>query len=124
MTTEAALDQGREFFRRQQWTDAHLQLSAADRDSRLVPQDPARLATAAYMTGDDDESAEVWARAHHEFMARGNPAAAARSALWLAFELLVRGDMAPARGWLARAGRVLNQAGDCAERGLAIALDA
>ena len=43
---------------------------------------------------------------------------AARSAFWIAFDLLLRGEMAPSSGWLTRAQRVLDDGDhDCVERG-------
>ena len=119
-----ALDQGRESYRRQHWTDAYAELSAADRENHLEPEDLDRLAMTAYLIGKDADSTDLWARAHQEYLARGDPAPAARSALWLAFGMLARGNMAPAGGWLARAGRVLEGVGECAEQGLLLALNA
>jgi serine/threonine protein kinase len=124
MTTADTLEQGRDSFRRRDWTDAYARLSAADGVDALGPDDLEWLATAAYLTGRDSESTDLWTRAHQEFLARGNPARAARSALWLAFGLLARGNMAPAGGWLARAGRVLDSGGDCVEQGFLLALNA
>jgi DNA-binding CsgD family transcriptional regulator len=87
-------------------------------ESSLGPEDLARLATAAYLTGREAESAGFWARAHHGFHDRNQPAAAARSAFWLAYGLLERGELAQASGWLARARRQLDECGhDCVERG-------
>jgi serine/threonine protein kinase len=124
MTTGHTLDRGRDSYRRQQWTDVYEELSAVDRETPLEPADLERLATSAYLIGKDADSTDLWARAHQEFLTRGDPARAASSALWLAFGLLARGNMAPAGGWLARAGRLLDGAGDCAEQGLLLALNA
>jgi DNA-binding NarL/FixJ family response regulator len=68
--------------------------------------------------GRDDDSVEQWERAHHELLRRGDAQRAVRCAFWLAFVLLNRGDFARTGGWLARAGRVLDDGGhDCVERG-------
>ena len=84
----------------------------------LEPGDLERLATAAYLVGRDDESAELWARAHHELLGRGETGRAARCAFWLAFGLLNRGESARGGGWVARARRVLADAPeDRAEHG-------
>jgi hypothetical protein len=56
MTTADTLDRGRESFERRAWADAFVQLSAADRDSSLGPEDLGRLATAAYLVGRDADS--------------------------------------------------------------------
>jgi DNA-binding CsgD family transcriptional regulator len=113
-----ALDQGRTAFAGQAWSDALARLSEADRASPLEPEDLERLATAAYLTGRDEESAEAWARAHHELLARDEPERAARCAIWLAFGLLIRGEAARGGGWMARARRVLaGSPAELAERG-------
>ena len=73
MTAADALDRGRAAFGRQAWGDAYA--AAVGRGSRgaLEPEDLERLAIAAYLVGRDDDSADVWARAHHEFLRRGDP---------------------------------------------------
>jgi DNA-binding CsgD family transcriptional regulator len=118
MATDDTPDRGRESFGRHAWGDAYAQLSAADREAPLEPGDLELLATAAYLIGRDADSEHVWARAHHEFLSRGDTQQAARCALWLAFVLLSRGEMARGGGWVARAGRLLDDGQhDCVERG-------
>jgi DNA-binding CsgD family transcriptional regulator len=113
-----ALDQGRRSFARQAWADAVAQLSAADRQTPLEPEDLERLATAAYLVGRDDDTAEVAARAHHEFLSRGEVERAVRCAFWLAFGFFDRGDRARGGGWMARARRLLDDGQlDCVEQG-------
>ena len=117
MTTAGVRDQGRESFARRAWGDAYTQLSAADLESPLEPEDVERLATAAYLLGKEEECVDIWARAHHEYLNRADPRRAVRCAFWLALGLLLRGEMAPAGGWFARAGRLLEDGRDCAEQG-------
>ncbi|MGH2583690.1 MAG: DNA-binding response regulator, partial [Dehalococcoidia bacterium] len=118
MTTANALDRGREAFRWQAWGDAYAELSAADHDSPLTPEDLERLAVAAYLVGRDEESVDVWARAHHEWARRGDTERAARCAFWLAFALLNKGELARGGGWVDRAQRLLDGSGlDCVEQG-------
>jgi DNA-binding NarL/FixJ family response regulator len=113
-----ALERGRAAFAAQAWADAVERLSAADRAAPLAPDDLERLATAAYLVGREDESAELWARPHHELLARGEAERAARCAFWLAFGLLNRGELARGGGWVARARRVLaDSPQDLAEHG-------
>ena len=100
-----AVAQGRESFARRAWADAYACLSAADRKASLEPKDLERLATAAYLSGKDSD--DIWARAHHGFLDRGDREQAARCAFWLAFGLLDRGDLARSGGWLSRAQRLL-----------------
>ena len=112
-----ALEQGRESFRRQEWGDAHAQLSAANLDSPLEIEDLERLAVTADLTGRDQDSAVVWARAHQECLRLGDVPRAARCAFWLALSLLLRGEMARGGGWLSRARRLLEGQHDCVEQG-------
>ena len=84
MTSADTLDRGRESFRRQAWGDSYDQLSAVDHETPLELEDLERLAVAAYLTGRDGDSADVWARAHHECLRLGDGARAARCAFWLA----------------------------------------
>ncbi len=115
--TEAALATGRRSFDRQSWGDAYRDLSAADKESPLDVDDLERLAVAAYLVAEDADGTTYWARAYEECRRCGDRARAARNALWANFALLLRGEMAPAGGWLARAHRALEGTGDCVERG-------
>ena len=117
MTTDA-LERGRESFERQAWGDAYAQLSATDHEAPLGPEDLERLATAAYLVGRDADSADIWARAHHEFLSRGDMERAVRCAFWLAFDLLNKGELARGGGWISRARRLLDDGQrDCVEQG-------
>jgi DNA-binding CsgD family transcriptional regulator len=102
------LEQGRESFGRHAWADAYEQLLAADHVSPLGAEDLEHLATTAYLVGKDAESAEAWTRAHQDFVTGGNVERAARCAFWLGFQLMLRGQMAPAGGWFDRARRLLD----------------
>jgi ATP/maltotriose-dependent transcriptional regulator MalT len=117
VTTSEACARGREAFGRRAWAAALAELSAADREAPLEPEDLERLATAAYLAGNDDASAGAWERAHHELLRRGEVLPAARCAGWLVFVLMTGGEFARAGGWLARARRLVDDEGDCAEQG-------
>ena len=118
MATEDTLDRGRESFARHAWGDAYAQLSSADREASLEPEDLELLATAAFLVGKDVESADAWTRAHQGFLGREDVPGAARCALWLAFGLLNTGEVTQAGGWIARARRLLvDVEPDCVERG-------
>jgi DNA-binding NarL/FixJ family response regulator len=118
MATTDALARGRESFARQAWADAYAQLRTADRAEPLAPQDLERLARAAYLVGNDDDSSDAWARAYSAAVRAGDVAEAARYAFWLGFGLLLRGHTAQSGGWLARARRLVDDGDhDCAARG-------
>jgi tetratricopeptide (TPR) repeat protein len=113
-----ALERGRESFRRKAWGDAYAQFSDVDLQTPLGLDDLERLASAAYLSGRDPESEEIWSRAYKESMDRSDWARAARCAFWLSITLNSRSEMAKASGWLARAQRALDDSGhECAERG-------
>jgi ATP/maltotriose-dependent transcriptional regulator MalT len=125
MTAGSSLDRARAVFARQAWGDAYAQLSAADREAALPPEDLERLAVAAHLVGRDAESAEGWARAHHAFLGQGAAPGAARCAFWLGFTSLIQGESARSGGWLARGQRLLDDGGhDCVERGYLLVLQA
>lgn len=103
-----ALDQGRSAFAGRQWRAAYTQLSAADRDAPLEPADLERMATAAYLVGQDDDAVTLWSRLHHECVEDGNSQRAVYWGYWLSMIHLVHGAPAQATGWLARAQRLDN----------------
>jgi len=108
MTAFDAVERGRAAMSRHAWSDAYTRLSAADREVPLDPDDLEQLAIAAHLTGRETECAELWARAHQEFLNRGDVERAARCAFWLAFGLLIQqGEPALSSGWLARLRRLL-----------------
>ena len=118
MTTADALDRGREAFGRWAWADAFEELSAADQEAPLAPEDLERLAAAAYLVGRDADRDAVLARAHQQWLRLGGVDRAARCGFWLAFGLLSRGDLARGGGWVARARRLLDDGQlDCVEQG-------
>lgn len=118
MTVASALTKGRESFERRAWDDAHAQLTAENRERALEPEDLVMLASAAQMIGADVEAESVWARAHTEFVKRGDNRRAAWCAYWIVLPMLFRGDMAQAGGWIARTSRLLESVTpDCAEHG-------
>ena len=118
MPVAATLERARRDFDARAWGAAYAGLAAADEAGGLSPDDLERLATAAHLTGREAVGVEMWERAHHAFLDEADAPGAARCAFWIAFVLLQRGEMARGGGWLARAGRVLDDVGvDCVERG-------
>jgi DNA-binding CsgD family transcriptional regulator len=118
VTTADALDRGRQSFGRRAWAAAFAGLCEADRVAPLVPDDVERLATAAYLTGRDEYSVELWERAHRELLGNGDVLRAARCAGWLVFVLVNGGEMARSSGWIARTRRLLDDGRrDCPELG-------
>ena len=120
-----ALSRARASFEREAWREAHEIWSAADREVPLEPEDLDRLAACAFMLGNEAECADLWARAHQEFLNRGDAEQAALCAFRIGFDLLGKGMTAHASGWLARARRALDDAGcDSVVRGYLLIPDA
>jgi DNA-binding NarL/FixJ family response regulator len=116
---DAQLTRGREAGYRLAWGDAYESLSRAEESSSLAGVDLELLAAAAYLLGHVDECRQALERAHRAYVAAGDPRRAARCVFWVAFTLLLDGNLAPASGWLARAHRLLGPVqGECAEHGL------
>lgn len=118
MITSQAVESGRAAFESYAWRDAYEQLSAADAETPLAPEDLDRLAIAAYLIGQDSDCARVWERAYHGFLAGDEVARAVRCGLWLGLTLLQAGEYGRGGGWVARAQRLLDESGlDCVESG-------
>jgi tetratricopeptide (TPR) repeat protein len=95
------------------WQQAFDLFMEADADGMLVPTDLPLLAEVAYAAGHLDVTIEAWERAHAASMQAGNPLAAAGAAVRVAMHLLFDTSlMAPVRGWLARAERLLEGRGE------------
>lgn len=118
MAQAAAIRSGRDAFDRQDWREAYLRLSVADEEVSLDSDDLERLATAAYLVGEDAHATSAWTRAHHALIDEGNLEDAARLGFWLSLNLLLAGEAAQSTGWLARSRRLLeDRQNPCAAEG-------
>ena len=120
MSTDAdtELEQARAAFRRRAWTEAAAAFTAADRVTALELEDLESAGLAHHLVGDDEGAIAMLARAHEAALGVPLVDRAARTAFWLGMMILQRGDFAVAGGWLARAARLVDEAGiDCVERG-------
>ncbi|MGV0872400.1 LuxR C-terminal-related transcriptional regulator [Mycolicibacterium sp. XJ879] len=103
-------------FERHAWTDVYECLT--DPNEPLTADDLERLAVAAYLIGDDEASVHAWEQAYSARVALDEFSQAAECGFWLALTQLLHGNSARAGGWLARVGRLLDDADvDCAARG-------
>src|SRR4029453_16252297 len=112
-----SLEQGRKSFQNHAWRDAYSQLSAADREAPLGPEDLVQLAQAALLIGKEGEGSDFLARGHQAFLSCGDAEHAARCAFWLGFTALLSGESAKAGGWLSRASRLVESERDCVGKG-------
>lgn len=89
-----------------------LRTEAADR--KLSARELELLAQAAYGAGELEAALTAWEQLHSHHVAAGDHAAAALAATTVALYLMMdTGLMAPVRGWLARAERLLEGAEEC-----------
>jgi ATP/maltotriose-dependent transcriptional regulator MalT len=101
------------------WADAYSGLCRAEESTSLAGEDLELLACAAYLLGHVEECRQALQRAHRAYVEGGHPRRAAWCVFWVAFSLLLEGDLAQASGWLARADRLLeHELEECAEHGL------
>lgn len=104
------MEQARAALEKGEWQQAFARLREADAVQPLAGPDLALLAQVAYGAGDLDLTIESWERAHAQAMQAGDPVAAAGAAVRVAMHLLFdTALMAPVRGWLGRAERLLEQ---------------
>jgi tetratricopeptide (TPR) repeat protein len=90
------------------WEQAYDLLMKADSDGLMGPTDLQLLGEVAYAAGHLDVTIEAWERTHALCVQAGDPVMAAGAAVRVAMHLLLdTALMAPVRGWLARAERLL-----------------
>src|SRR5688572_22836818 len=101
-------DRVREAVERGEWQQAYDLLDAADARAPLGGAELAALADAAYAVGRLDVTIDAWERAHAQGVRAGDHLAAAGAAIRVAMHLLLdTALMAPVRGWVNRAERLL-----------------
>lgn len=122
-TISNLLDEAREAFARHDWVTAYSRFLAA-RDAALLSADDCfALADSAWWLGRVDESLVAFETAYRGFVSEGRVRPASLAALSIGYTLAIRGDLAIASGWIGRAGRLLGDESDCAERGYLLYVD-
>jgi hypothetical protein len=102
------LERARTAVSRGDWQGAYDLLAEADSGGLLGPAELPLLAEVAYAAGHLDVTIEVWERAYAEGVRAGDIVAAAGAAARVAMHLLFDTTlMAPVRGWVTRAERLL-----------------
>jgi tetratricopeptide (TPR) repeat protein len=102
------LARARDAASRGDWLHAYDFLVDADANGLLGPADLALLGDVAYAAGHLDVTIQAWERAHAEAVRSGDHVAGAGAAVRVAMHLLFdTALMAPVRGWLTRAERLL-----------------
>ena len=105
----SAVERARDAVSSGQWEQAFDLLVRADADGLVGPADLPVLAEVAYAAGHLDVTIEAWERTYAACTQAGDDVSAAGAAVRLAMHLLFdTALMAPVRGWLARAQRLLD----------------
>jgi tetratricopeptide (TPR) repeat protein len=105
---ESVVQRAREAAARGSLEEAFDLLMKADADGLAGPAELAVLGEVAYAAGELDVAIEAWERVHAACLEAGDTIAAAGAAVRVAMHLLLdTALMAPVRGWLARAERLL-----------------
>ncbi len=103
-----SVERAREAATQGAWEEAYDLLVTADADGDLPPTDLPFLGEVAYAAGHLDATIDAWERAHAVCLEAGDDVAAAGAAVRVAMHLLLdTALMAPVRGWLGRAERLL-----------------
>src|SRR5215218_9046259 len=102
------VQRAREAAARGDWEEAYDVLVEADADGLAGPAELPLLGEVAYAAGQLDVTIEAWERTHALCVQAGDRVAAAGAAVRVAMHLLLdTALMAPVRGWLGRAERLL-----------------
>jgi tetratricopeptide (TPR) repeat protein len=107
------VEQARQAAGRGAWQEAFDLLTRADAQLLLNGPDLPFFAAVAYAAGDLDRTIGIWERAHTESLRAGDNVSAAGAAVRVAMHLLFdTALMAPVRGWIKRAERLLEGHGE------------
>jgi tetratricopeptide (TPR) repeat protein len=110
---EAVAQRARDAASRGDWDEAFDLFMQADAGGLVSTIDLPVVAEVAYAAGHLDVTIEAWERAHAACVQSGDEVAAASAAVRVAMHLLIdTALMAPVRGWLGRAERLLEGHGD------------
>jgi tetratricopeptide (TPR) repeat protein len=104
---QSPLDAGGDAFGRQDWDTAWQLLFAADAAAPLEPADLEKLGEAGFWTNRHEQALSVRQRAYQSYLRADELEHAAFMALVLTIHYVARMDFAVARGWYAKAERLL-----------------
>jgi DNA-binding NarL/FixJ family response regulator len=114
----SSLEHARAAFAARSWREATDAFAAAASNVPLRADDHGRRAAAAFLVGDDVTCERAWDDAYRAASEAGDRPTAAWCAWWIAFCMLLRGQIAQASGWLSRSRRLVDEAGvECTASG-------
>ena len=119
------LQSARDAFASRAWASAYSAFNGIEPGAAIDTSDLELHAAAAYLCGHPTESAELWTRAHAQYLAAQNVARAARCAIRIGIDLMNAGEHVRGAGWVDKARRLLDEhPADCVEKGYLILPDA
>ncbi|MFB7885721.1 LuxR C-terminal-related transcriptional regulator [Microbacterium sp. NPDC056057] len=107
MISSSDLDAGRAAVAEQRWADARELLARVEARDGLAASDLELLATTALLRGEPRACIDALSGAYSAHLSAGDTAGAARSAGWLALDLIEQGDFTNSVLWAARAMRIV-----------------
>ncbi|MFE5410649.1 LuxR C-terminal-related transcriptional regulator [Microbacterium sp. NPDC056569] len=107
MISSSDLDAGRAAAADRRWADAWELLARVDARDGLEASDLELLSTAALLRGEAQACVDALSRAYSAHLAADDNAGAARSAGWLALDLIEQGDFTNSVLWASRAMRIV-----------------
>jgi DNA-binding NarL/FixJ family response regulator len=110
------LTQARRAYAAQDWRTATAHFDAVPTE-RLTADDLAAYADAAWWLGRIEDNLRLSAAAYNAFLANSRPVEAAGAAMVLGIFHLSRGDEPQGKGWIGRAGRLLEGIPECLVHG-------
>jgi hypothetical protein len=105
MTSSGALDLGCSAVAAHRWTEAYERLAEVDTADGLAAPDLELFATAATLRGRSEVAVDALTRAHESYLAGDDAVGAARTAGWIAIELL-DGEITRSTSWVSRGMRL------------------
>jgi ATP/maltotriose-dependent transcriptional regulator MalT len=101
------LREARTAYAERAWQRAYDAFAAAESEAPLDAVDYDRFAVSAHLLARLPDYFAIRERAYRSLLERGEPLAAAESALWVGIQKLVQGDVAEGGGWVARGARLV-----------------
>ncbi|KGN32650.1 LuxR family transcriptional regulator [Knoellia sinensis KCTC 19936] len=108
MAEYSSVDVGRASAADRRWADAYEHLAGVDAAHGLEASDLELLGTVALLRGKSPESVDALSRAYNAYLADDETVGAARTAGWLALNLIELGDFTRSVAWGARAMRLVS----------------
>jgi ATP/maltotriose-dependent transcriptional regulator MalT len=94
-------------FQEESWSDIYKSLK--NQEGALNDKDLRKFALAAYLIGKDRKSIDILNHLHHQYLEKKEIKHAIRSAFWIGFLLMFKGERARGSGWFSRAHRLIDE---------------